>query len=198
MIGHQENRRRLQQFIETEGHSLRQTLRYYVLRAGLASGSAANLAADDLLNEVMVEAFKFPERLKPDVQPRAWLLGIAANLIKRQQVERAKRERREPLLRDLYPHMEDSLSDEELFDQLPIMGETSLAELEENEQISMILSGLSEGDAGLLRLAILHDMNGESLAKALGVTANAARVRLHRALHRLRDNHQRQRSAADE
>jgi RNA polymerase sigma factor (sigma-70 family) len=195
MTVHQKTR--LQQYIETEGQSLRQTLRYYVLRAGLGSGAAANRMADDLLNEVTVEAFKHAERLRPDVQPRSWLLGIAANLIKRRQVERAKRERREPLLRDLYPHIEDALSDEELFDQLPIVSESSLAELEENEQITMLLSGLSRNDADVVRLAILHDVDGEALGKALGVTANAARVRLHRALHRLRDSHG-QRDVSDE
>ena len=198
MIGHQENRRRLEQYLEAEGHALRQTLRYYLTRAGLASGSAANLAADDLLHDVTVEAFKCAERLRPDVQPRAWLLGIAANLIKRRQVERAKRERREPLVRDLYPDIEGTLSDEELFDQFPNVSDASLAELEEDEQITTILSGLSQSDADLLRLAILHDMDGEALGKALGVTPNAARVRFHRALHRLRDTYQRQRSTTDE
>lgn len=194
----QENRQRLEAFIESEGYALRQTLRHYLVRAGLASGSGASVAADDLLNDVTVEALKSAGRLRPDVQPRAWLLGIAANLIKRRQVERAKRERREPLVRDLYPDIEETLSDEELFDQFPYAGDTSLDELEEDENITTLLAGLSKPDADVLRLAVLHDMNGEALGKALGVTPNAARVRLHRALHRLRDRYQRQRSIADE
>lgn len=198
MTSRHESRHRLEQYIEAESESLRRTLSYYVMRAGLANGAADDLAADDLLNEVIVEAFQTAERFKPDIQPRAWLLGIAANLIKRQQAERTRRERREPLLRDLYPHMEATLSDEELFDQLSVSADAALAELEEDEQITSLLTGLSTSDADLLRLAVLHDMNGEALAKALGITANAARVRLHRALHRLRQIRQKQRSAADE
>lgn len=180
------NRVRLQQFVENEGDALRKTLRYYALRAGLASGQALHTAADELLNEIMVEALKTPERLKADIHPRPWLLGIASNLIKRQQAKRAKLERREPLMRDLYPQQEDTLSDEELFDQLPALTDSSLADVEVNEEIATLLSGLSPGETHILRLAILYDMDGETLGTALGVTANAARVRLHRALNRLR------------
>jgi RNA polymerase sigma factor (sigma-70 family) len=180
------NRVRLQQFVENEGDALRKTLRYYVLRAGLASGQALHTAADELLNEIMVEALKTPERLKADIHPRPWLLGIASNLIKRQQAKRAKLERREPLMRDLYPQQEDTLSDEELFDQLPALTDSSLADVEVKEEIATLLSGLSPGETHILRLAILYDMDGETLGTALGVTANAARVRLHRALNRLR------------
>src|SRR6185295_3392863 len=132
------------------------------------------------------EALETAGRLKPDIHPRPWLLGIAANLIKRQQAKRTKLEQREPLMRDLYAHTQDSLSDEELFDQLPVLNDTSLADVEVNEEISTLLSGLSQGEIHILRLAILYDMDGESLGTALGVTTNAARVRLHRALNRLR------------
>ena len=78
----------------TESETLLATLRYYVTRAGLAHSQTASLAAAELLNEVVVEALEHAERFRPDGQPRAWLLGIAANLIKRQQVARAKRNRR--------------------------------------------------------------------------------------------------------
>jgi RNA polymerase sigma-70 factor (ECF subfamily) len=188
-MNRQEGRRRLEVFIEAESDSLSKTLRYYVLRAGLASGAGVAMAASELLNEVTVEALRTAERLKPEVHPKPWLLGIAANLIKRKQSEMTKRERREPLMRDLYPDMEDTLSDEELFDLLPTITTETLEELEADETITQLLSGLSKSDADLLRLAILHDMSGNMLAKELGVSKVAARVRLHRALSRLRDVH---------
>jgi len=182
----QASRQRLEQFIETESMSLQKTLRYYVMRAGLAAGSGIGQAADEILSEIVVEAFATAERLKPDIHPKPWLLGIAANLVKRRQAELAKRERREPLMRDLYAQTEDSLSDEELFDQLPIVTEGSLEELELNEEINRMLAGLSKQDADLLRLALLHDMDGAAVGHALGISPGAARVRLHRALNRLR------------
>jgi RNA polymerase sigma-70 factor, ECF subfamily len=182
----QGGRRRLEVFIESESGSLAKTVRYYVLRAGLASGAGIAQLADELFNDMVVEALRSVDRLKPDMHPKPWLLGIAANLIKRRQTEMAKRDRREPLMRDLYPDMEDTLSDDELFDLLPVATYGSLEDVEADETSNSLLSGLSKSDADLLRLAILHDMSGEALAKELGVSPVAARVRLHRALNRLR------------
>jgi RNA polymerase sigma-70 factor (ECF subfamily) len=180
-----QSRQRLEEFAEAESEALLKTLRFYVLRAGLAVGAAVEQAARELLNDVMTEAFEHADRLTPGISPRPWLLGIAANLIKRRQFELSKRNRREPLMRDLYPHMQDEMSDEELFDQLPAVA--ALDPLEVDEKINDLLTGVAKSDADLLRLAILHDLNGESLAKELGITPGAARVRLHRALNRLRE-----------
>jgi RNA polymerase sigma-70 factor (ECF subfamily) len=185
-MGSQAGRKRLESFIESEGDSMAKTLRYYVLRAGLASGSEIARMTDDLFNDMVVEALRTADRLKPDVHPKPWLLGIAANLIKRRQSEMAKRDRREPLMRDLYPDLEDTLSDDELFDLLPVTSHSRIEDVEADETITQLLSGLSKSDADLLRRAILHDMSGEALAKELGVSPVAARVRLHRAIQRLR------------
>jgi RNA polymerase sigma factor (sigma-70 family) len=166
----QEGRRRLEAFIELESGSIAKTVRYYALRSGLASGAGISQLADELFNDMVVEALRSADRLKADMHPKAWLLGIAANLIKRRQTEMAKRDRREPLMRDLYPDMEDTLSDDELFDRLPVTSYDTLEDLEADETIQHLLSGLAKSDADLLRLAILHDMSGEALAKALGVS----------------------------
>jgi RNA polymerase sigma-70 factor (ECF subfamily) len=182
----QASRQRLEQYITSESGSLLKTLRYYVMRAGLATGSGVGQVADEILNETVVEAFATAERLKTDIHPKPWLLGIAANLVKRRQSELAKRERREPLMRDLYAQTQDTLSDEELFDLISQVTEESLEALEDNEQVTRMLAGLSESDAELLRLAILYDMDGSALGKTLGISSGAARVRLHRALNRLR------------
>jgi len=182
----QEGRRRLEACIESESDSLAKTVRYYVLRAGLASGAGIAQLADELFNDMVVEALRSANRLKPDMHPKPWLLGIAANLIKRRQTEMAKRDRREPLMRDLYPDMEDTLSDDELFDLLPAITYSRLEDVEADETITHLLLGLSKSDVDLLRLAILHDMSGEALAKALGVSPVAARVRIRSMIGRAR------------
>jgi RNA polymerase sigma-70 factor (ECF subfamily) len=61
-------------------------------------------------------------------------------------------------------------------------------DLETNEQVNLMLAGVAESDRQVLRMAILHELNGDSLARELGVTPGAARVRLHRALNRLRES----------
>jgi RNA polymerase sigma factor (sigma-70 family) len=176
----------LEQLIESERPALLRTLGHYVLRAGLASSRNADEMAEELLNEVVFEAFRTAERLKPDVHPHPWLLGIAVNLVKRKQVEIAKRERREPLMRDLLPEIEVALSDEELFDQLPVLTAGMLDRLEVKHDIDDLLACVSRSDGDLLRLAFFHDLNREALAKALNLSPSAARMRLHRALSRLR------------
>ena len=185
------NRQRLEEFIEAETGTLRRTLRHYLSRSGLVTVSELDEAAHDLLNEVVAEAYACLDRLAPDVQPRAWLLGIAANLIKRQQVAKAKRERREPLIRDLYTGQQELMSDEELFDLLPNVEYSTTSDIEADESLEGLLRGLTKTDADCLRYAIMRDMDGNALASILGVSVNAARVRMHRALNRLREIHTR-------
>lgn len=189
------NRHRLEQFIEAETGALHRTLRYYLSRSGLAEAGELDEAAHDLLNEVVAEAYGCLDRLGADVQPRAWLLGIAANLIKREQAAQAKRERREPLIRDLYTGQQEALSDGELFDLLPSVEYSTPSETENDESLDALLRGLTKKDADCLRFAIERDMDGNALAEMLGVSVNAARVRMHRALNRLREIHMRRKQS---
>ncbi len=182
------NRALLRQFIEENADTLLGTLRVYVVRAGLTDWQGATLAAVELLSEVTVEALAHADRFRPSGQPMAWLLGIGANLIKREQAGRATRNRRELLVRDLYPRVQAAISEDELFDRFAALTVSDPAQdLEADEEVSAILAYVSNDDRRVLRLAVLHDLNGEELAAELGVTPGAARVRLHRALNRLRD-----------
>lgn len=58
--------------------------------------------------------------------------------------------------------------------------------MEADEAVAEILGRISSDDAQVIRLAVLHDLNGEELGRVLDITRGAARVRLHRALNRLR------------
>jgi RNA polymerase sigma-70 factor (ECF subfamily) len=180
---------RLRQFLEQEAEALLGTLRFYVSRAELATTPpSVDTAARELLNDVTFEALAHADRFRPDGQPRAWLLGIAANLIKRRQADLAKRQRREPLARDLNIAGSDALSDDELFDRLAALSRDNLSErLEEEEQVTAMLAHLSPADREVIRLAVLLELDGRALAKALDINPGAARVRLHRALRRLRE-----------
>ncbi len=186
MMGHVGEKTRLRQFIEQEAESLMRTLRFYLFRAGLTA-QPLDGAARELLNDVVAEALAHEDRFRETGQPRAWLLGIAANLIKRRQTEQFRRERREPLLRDLYPGLEGQMSDDELFDWIAELSETmSEDDLVQREVVQDLLNAVSAEDARVLKLAILVGLDGESLARQLGISHGAARVRLHRALMRLR------------
>ena len=57
---------------------------------------------------------------------------------------------------------------------------------EAREHVRELLSMVSPEDSTVLTLALLHELDTQGLARELGVSAGAARVRLHRALKRLR------------
>ena len=187
------SQRQFQQFITAEMDSLVKTLSFYVLRAGLADGADTQAAVQELLNEVVVEALEHLDRFEQSPQPKAWLLRVAANLIKRKQVQNAKLSRREPLIRDLYENAQhERFSDEELFDQLAAASDAAQSP-EHDSDIEALLASVSAEDRRVLQLAILHGLDGAALARELSVTPVAARVRLHRALARLREAQRRER-----
>ena len=186
-VTEEETRALLARFIAAEAETLLGTLRVYVACAGLVRGQDAETVATELLDEITAQALASAGRFRPDARPMPWLLGIAVNLIKRQQVERAKRAAREPLVSDLVDPEDAGWSEAELFDRLAATAAGDAAQaLAPGEAVQEILRRVPADDARVIRLAILHDLNGEELARALGTTPGAARVRLHRALNRLR------------
>jgi RNA polymerase sigma-70 factor (ECF subfamily) len=180
-------RRLLLAFLTEYTATLLGSFRSYVQRMGLAQGQAIPSVALDVLQEVAVEALAHVDRFDPERQPMAWLLGIGVNVIRRKKVEAAKNSRREITFGHLALLLPETQSEEELFDLIaPFMRAEPEREVEANEQASLILALVSPADQHILRLAILLDCERETLARELGITPVAARVRLHRALNRLR------------
>ena len=167
--------------------SLLGILRSYVKRMGLARGEDVPAVAVEVLQEVVLEALDHADRFNPTGQPMAWLLGIAINVIKRKKAELAKRSQRELSMSDLSLMQEEHLSESELFDQL--MANSSAGPEQEtaaNEQAELLLSLVSPEEQHILMLAFLQGFEREALAQKLGISTGATRVRLHRALKRLR------------
>jgi len=180
-------RHQLIDFIADNTGPLLGTVRSYVQRMGLARGNEVANVAVEVLQEVVIEALDHVERFDPTRQAMAWLLGIALNVIKRKKVEAAKRQQRELSAATLRANSSEPLSEDELFDRLTARTTAGPEqELEAQEQATMMLSLVSPEDRQVLRLAFLLEFEREALAKELGITPVAARVRLHRALGRLR------------
>jgi RNA polymerase sigma-70 factor (ECF subfamily) len=172
----------LRQFIEQESEAMLRTLRGYLFRAGVG-GERLDEAANELWQEVVLEALRHENRFQPDALPRPWLLGIASNLIKRHWQETQRRERREPLVKDLKPELE--LDEDDLFDWL---AGTSAAreEVLADTDVTPLLKYLSATDQQIIRLALWYDLDGNAIARELDINPGTARVRLHRALRQLR------------
>jgi RNA polymerase sigma-70 factor (ECF subfamily) len=203
---------KIRDFIEENSESLTRTLRAYVSRAGLARGEQVLDTALEVLQDTIVEALKSASNFDVSRQPKAWLLGIAANIIKRRQVTQAIKHKYEVAVADATPYFGNNsgsepnarINDAELFDRIASLTvkhgitkihtkhrDVSIAQPsgEEdfiaNEQAEAMLARCSPEDQIVLRLAVLHGLDGKALAKALGVKPGTARVRLLRALKRL-------------
>ena len=180
---------RLYQFLEDEmeAAALLGILRSYVRNAGLATGQATQEVAYEVLSDVMVEALPRLDRFDPARSPRAWLLGFAVNIIKRHR-DRAGRSAREVSTREAVGPTERELNDDELWDRLVSLHDTDLSvDVAANESAVAMLMLVGEEDRRILHLAVLHSMDGAALGQALGIKPATARVRLHRALDRLRE-----------
>jgi RNA polymerase sigma factor (sigma-70 family) len=184
-----DKQQQLSRFIEQQANEILPTLRFYVLRAGLARGGQAMQLASELLDELTVAALEGAARFQAERGARAWLLGIAANLIRQKQAALSRLERREPLVGDLVPGTQDEMDEDSFFDLLAGQdGENPERRLLEDEGFRRRLERLKPADQQMLRLAVVAGFNGQDLAAVLGVSPGAARVRLHRALHRLRQS----------
>lgn len=176
------NQARLRAFIAENNQALFRQLRLFVIRAGYQPDPLAT----ELLSEVTVEALAHAERFEAARHPMSWLLGIGANLLRRRIADHARRNQREPLARDLYTDVEDAMSDGELFDW--IVANTNNTQTD--DKVNLLLADLSPEEGRIVRLAIIHNLSSETVAEALGINPGAARMRLHRALRRLRAAHQ--------
>lgn len=192
------SRNRLRMDVSAEHHSaLRQLLQEhssfflgvissYVVRMDLARGDAVGNLALMVWQETAIEALAHVERFARASQPRAWILAVAANILKRKRYEIARQVRYELSVSRLINNAED-MQESAFFDQianLTVPGPEQ--EIEAQEQVREMLSLVSTEDQHILRLALLHDLDGQMLAQALGVPPSTARSRLHRALARLR------------
>lgn len=177
----------LRDFFQSNSTSLFSTLRTYVLRMGLAQGCQVQEIALELFQETVAEALAHADRFDGQGSPMPWLLGIAVNMIKRRKAEQAKRFQREELLADLARRYPDLPDEDAVLDFLIPPVTSGPAEIAEaNEEAAAILALVSQEDQHVLRLAVLEGHQHTTLARALGTTPGTARMRLHRALRRLR------------
>ncbi|MDQ2904955.1 MAG: sigma-70 family RNA polymerase sigma factor [Chloroflexota bacterium] len=176
----------LRTFLQENVESLQGIVRSYVIRAGLAYGDGVQSATADVLNETTLQALAHAEVFDTVQQPRAWFLGIAANVIKRRRTSRARQNQCELSVGAFRPDSENG-SESDFFDQLGLMTQPGPEqEVETRAQVAELLALASPDDRLVLRLAFLHDLDTRHLALALNIPPSTARVRLHRALNRVR------------
>lgn len=177
----------LHAYLQEHSASLLGTLQIYVLRMGLAAGSMVSEITQEVFQESVVEALASIGRYNPQMPLRPWFLGIAVNVIKRRKTLLARRFQREVSLGQLAGQYPELLDENAILDALLPPEMSGPAQIvEANEEAAALLALVSAEDQQILRLAVLDGHQHVALAQKLHTTPGAARVRLHRALSRLR------------
>ena len=125
-------------------------------------------AAEDLLAEVFLTAFRIRERYDNSVpDARSWLLGIAANMARHHH----RSESRLVRLRQRVTRQNDMTSGEDLRIEQRLDAETT------RPQVEAALTALTPSHREVLLLSAF-DLNYEEMAKALNVPVGTIRSRL--------------------
>jgi RNA polymerase sigma-70 factor (ECF subfamily) len=133
-------------------------------------------AAQDLLQETFLKAFRFFQSFQPGTNSRAWLYRIMRNTF----INEYRREKRIPDHVEYDdqisgPHMlvDETISQENLSQKIS-------SELFEDE-IASAIAALPEKYKSVVILRDIEDLQYEEIADAMGVPIGTVRSRLHRA-----------------
>ena len=145
---------------------------------------ATREAAEDVTSEVFMKALRALDRYDPNrASPRTWLLRIARNAV----TDHLRSLRRRSSLHVSLDRVPDLVAD------VPTQEERVLRE----ERIEMILNAnrsLRPADQEILSLRYGAGLDNQEIADALNISGNAVAVRVHRALARLKETIDNQRS----
>ena len=145
---------------------------------------ATREAAEDVTSEVFMKALRALDRYDPNrASPRTWLLRIARNAV----TDHLRSLRRRSSLHVSLDRVPDLVAD------VPSQEERVLRQ----ERLELILNAnrsLRPADQEILSLRYGSELNNQEIADALNISGNAVAVRVHRALARLKDTVEEQRS----
>ena len=176
----------LQWFLREHAAQLQTTICGYVAKMGLASGATVEIVAAEVFQDAVLETLAHADHFHPQMQPRAWFLAITANILKRHRASVAKRYRFEVLVGSLASRSELE-HEQDVLDRLMACSAPGPEQIvEANEGVRELLALISPEDAQLLMLALVNGWDALMLGSMMGVSPGTARVRVHRALSRLR------------
>lgn len=133
--------------------------------------------ARDVCQEAYLRAFRGLRRFRGDSRFTTWLYRITANCAST-HLGRGRRHRHEAL--------DDEL---ELDDRSPAADPVGRAESSSlRDAVQTALAALPPRLRAVVVLRDIYDLSHEVIAAELGISVSAAKVRLHRARHRLRDD----------
>jgi RNA polymerase sigma-70 factor (ECF subfamily) len=124
--------------------------------------------AEDAVGETMLLLWQQPERI-PEESEVGWAIGICRKVLANMRRKRLRR---------------DSLLDRFVTQLLPAAPAPVISR---EPEITAALSALPERDREALLLSVWDELPTREVGKVLGVSANAAAIRIHRAKRRMRE-----------
>ncbi|MBX2798663.1 MAG: RNA polymerase sigma factor [Myxococcales bacterium] len=140
----------------------------------LRSLTADEVVAEDALQETYVAVWRSAGSYGGAGSGRAWVFGVARRHAARTWRRRAGEPSRPTPLHELGAQAGWGQDPEQL-----------TSALEDRARLRRSLGALSTGDREIIVLCDLEGLSGPEVGSLMGITANAARVRLHRARLRL-------------
>ena len=139
--------------------------------------------AQEAVQEAFLSGFKAIERFKGDSKIGTWLHRIAINaaLMRLRSLKR-----REGRIEDLLPRYTESGGFADMPDPWSEEADSRLLREEAREVVRARIDDLPETYRVALLLRDIEGLTNEELAESLGVTVNAAKIRVHRARQALR------------
>jgi len=128
--------------------------------------------AEDLLQVTFLSVVRARGRYQPGTTVRAWIFAIAANAGR--DALRRRRIRREDLTADDPATASTAAPADERDPAAARVIQEALMRLPFEQREAVVLHKM-------------HDLSFDEIAKALGITVSAAKVRAHRGYHRLRE-----------
>jgi RNA polymerase sigma-70 factor (ECF subfamily) len=140
--------------------------------------------AKDAVQQAFIAAFRSRGQFEGDARPSTWLHRIAVN--KALDLLRRRQRRPEDSIEDLLPRFLPNGHHTERFAVWPDVSEAGIDRERLAATIREAIDRLPESFRLVLLLRDIEEMSTEETANALGITPNAAKLRLHRARLALR------------
>jgi RNA polymerase sigma-70 factor (ECF subfamily) len=133
--------------------------------------------ARDVVQESYLRAYRGLRRFRGDAQFSTWLYRITANCASTQLGRRS---------RHRHDELDDELPDERVAG--PGNPEAAVEAAVLRDRLHLALAGLPPRLRAVVVLRDVYDLPHEAIAAELGISVSAAKVRLHRARRRLRED----------
>lgn len=140
--------------------------------------------AADVVQEAYLSAFRAIDRFGGESRLSTWLHRIVVNAALMRI--RSRRRRREESIDDLLPHFDETGYFAEPPTDWGACAEELLERKGSRAMVRAAIEKLPESYRTVLVLRDIEELDTEEVAQALGLTANAVKVRLHRARQALR------------